>query len=294
MYEDLRSSTVFSPESMGELVNYKQKHPQALFWAGGTYLMAKEVNYPSKNPINIISLGKMDELKRITRNDTSVEFGSMASIQTVTAIARNFFSKDICNALNATSTQLIRRMATIGGALCTQKIKTSFTTIMMTLDANIECRIVGKKPLTKWIQLDNMFDKSGSLVLSPSTLITRLHINADKDSIFYFKETGSPMTQSDYSVVFAMRSRLLQNSITETRACFNFPSIGLHLSEAVQSSLTGVVLPMNPVRIIRLTEALVNEIRMEHPALRPIQVEQASRMFESYLYDLNAKVIARS
>lgn len=294
MYEDLRSSTVFSPEGMGELVNYKQKNPQALFWAGGTYLMAKDITYPSKNPIDIISLDRMDELKRITRNDTSVEFGSMVNLQSVSIVAKNFFSSDICKALSSLSTQIIRSQATVGGALCTQKIKTSFATIMTTLDASVECRILSKKPLVKWVQVDKMFDKSGALILSPTTLVTKLHINACKDSLFYFKATGSPMTEAENAVIFAIRCKLLQNTISETRACFNFPLVGLHTSELVQSSLTGIVLPMNPVRIMKLTEDLIEEIRREHPALKPIQMEQASRMFESFLYNLNAQIIARS
>lgn len=294
MYEDLRSSTVFSPQTMGELVNYKLRNPGSVFWAGGTYIMARERDYPSKDPIDIISLDRMEELKRIVRNDTSVEFGSMVTLQAVSLIAKSFFSCEICDALSCIGTQLIRRQATIGGALCTPSIKTSFATIMSTLDASAECRTIGKRSLLKWIPVEKLFDTAGALAISPSTLITRLHVNECRDSVFYFKQTGSPMTRAEEAVVFAIRCKIIQNAIVETRACFCFPLEGIHSSALIQSSLTGIVLPMNPVRIIKLTDSLVNEIRSEHPGIRPIQIEQASRMFESFLYDLNSQIIARS
>lgn len=294
MYEDLRSSTVFSPETMGELVNYKRKNPAAIFWAGGTYLMGKALRYPSKEPIDIISLEKMGELKRITRNDTSVEFGAMANLQSAVSLSRAFFSPEICAALSSIGTQIVRNQATVGGALCTQRIKTSFAAIMSTLDATAECRIIGKKPVVKWVAVDKMFDKTGSLILPPSALVTKLHVNECKDSQFFFKATGSPMTESQDAVICAIRCKLMQNSIVETRACFNFLQTGMHNSEMIQSTLTGTLLPVNPVRIIKLTSLLMGEIKEAHPSIRPIQAEQASRMFESFLYDLNAQIIARN
>lgn len=294
MYEDLRSSTVFSPETMGELVNFKEKNPNAVFWAGGTYLMSKVMAYPSKEALDIISLDKISELKRINRNDSSVDFGSMVTLQNFALASKAFFSEDICKALSSIGTQIIRAQATIGGALCTNLIKTSFSAIMSTLDATVECRIIGKRSFVKMLPVEKMFDKSGNLTLSPTTLVTRLHVNINKDSLFFFKNTGSPLTRAEESVTCAIRCKMIQNTIVETRTCFVFPLVGLHTSEVLQSSLTGVVLPMNPVRIMKLTESLVEEIKHEHPGLKPIQVEQASRIFESFIYDLNAQIIARS
>lgn len=293
MYEELRSSTVFSPETMGELANYKQKNPKAIFWAGGTYLMANELVYPSKTPINIISLDRMGELRRISRTEDSVDFGAMVDLQTVAAASRQFFSKEVSFAFSSVATRLIRSQATVGGALCARRIKTSFAAIAITLDASVECKTIGKRTTTRWIALSDLYDETGNVALSPMALVTRLHLNAAPDSLFHFRGTGSPMTKGDEAVIIALRYKLVQNTISEIRVCFNFPTVGLHISEAVQSSLSGLLLPINPVRIMRLADLLMEEIKVSHPGVRPIQVEQASRMFESFLYDLNTRVLSQ-
>lgn len=270
MYEDLRSSTVYCPTTMGELVNYKQKNPDAIFWAGGTYLMGKEFSYPAVEPIDIISLEKMDEMKRITRTDSSLEVGAMVSIKAFTRIAKSFFPTSVYNALTSISTQIVRSQATVGGAICTQNIKTSLTSILYCLDTMVEIRTIGKRSPARWIPFEKLFDKLGGLMLPSNVLLTKIHIQSCPNSIICFESTGSPMIKPEDTTQFTIRCKMAQNTITESRHCFNFPSIGLHNSEQLQINLTNIQLPMNPNRIIKLTEELISELKVAHPNLKPI------------------------
>ncbi|MDD3996355.1 MAG: FAD binding domain-containing protein, partial [Sphaerochaetaceae bacterium] len=80
MYEGIRSPAIHVPKSMTDLLSATSRFPNAIYWAGGTYIMSRHDYYPTKDSNDIISLNEIPDLKRINRTDRYLEIGSMVTI----------------------------------------------------------------------------------------------------------------------------------------------------------------------------------------------------------------------
>ena len=86
MYVELRSPNIHEPENMAAynntILNYRDTTP--FLWAGGTEIMSQKDFYPAlRGNIEIISLGKIEELHHFLRNDRYAEFGAMVTINEI-------------------------------------------------------------------------------------------------------------------------------------------------------------------------------------------------------------------
>lgn len=118
MYEGVRSPLIYTPRTIGEFATVIRRHPQAILWAGGTYLMSQPDYYPGEAKDGIIDLSHMEELKRITRNDRYVEIGAMVTARQLLSTGRLLLPPILQQTLQSLGTQVVRRQITIGGALC--------------------------------------------------------------------------------------------------------------------------------------------------------------------------------
>ena len=288
VYENLKSATVYTPKNFSELSNMKMLAPKAIFWGGGTYLMTRETNENLDNPREIISLDKIPELKEIFRTDNSIEVGAMVNLDNFAAACRPMFKDEVIQAIHSIGTQIIRKQATIGGALCTRTIKTNLSVILYCMEAQVEIRsLKRKKSFSRWIPISSLYDSNGKLTLSDDSIIVKIKIYTQKDKSYFFRNTGSPMLDSDTTTIFGISNLINQNNLLSTRIIFAYPQIGLHIPEETITQLANQFIPINPQRIQKLAQNLGTNIKKHFPNLSELQLEQSTRIFESYLYYLN-------
>lgn len=293
MYEGLRSPAIHRPISQSELFAVAAQYPQATYWAGGTYIMSRKDFYPSSNSNDIIYLGDVPELKRITRNDRSVEIGSMVTIDQLNTSGKLILSDLLLDVLSTMSTSVIRKQATIGGSLCTPNVRYSLSCALSILDAQVEVKqFQSRRTDSSWVPVSRLYEKDGTLGLTPGSLITRLRIGLGGMHDFEkFAVVGQPFHKPESAIVFACMCTLNQASIQKAKFCYNYPTAGLHMSKELEGLLSGLPLPVAPDTIFKLANQLAAEISSQHLSVTPLQIEQSRRLLVSVFQDLNTRAM---
>ncbi len=292
MYEGIRSPAIHTPRSVSEFISAAAHYPNAVIWAGGTYIMGRPNYYPSEDNTDIIYLGEIAELKKITRNDRFIEIGSMVTASQLLNAGKLVLSDVLLDTLSSLASRIVRRQVTIGGSLCTPDIRLSLPGSLAVLDAIVEVKqIQGNKTTNRWIPISRLYDKDGQLLLNGTNLITKIRIGLESGNFQRFRVIDSPVLNPQQCVIFAFQCTRGQSAVSKAHFCFTFPTAGFHISRELETQLSGQPLPMPPQRINRLSFALTSEIHKLHPLVTDLQLERSRRMFEAVFHDLNTEVL---
>ena len=132
---------IFQPATLSELLSVLQDNPGAVRSAGGTYIMSKQrgVRYPDLSSV-IISLDRIEELRRIARSERYIDIGATASIASVLEIGSKIVPKVLSAALRTIGYRPIRNQATLGGNVCVPESRMTAFPVLLLLDAQLELR----------------------------------------------------------------------------------------------------------------------------------------------------------
>jgi hypothetical protein len=197
MYEELRSTTIHTPTTLSEYGQIANRFPDALNWAGGTYLMSRPGFYPMDSNIEIIDLSAVEELERITRTDRYIQIGAMVNAAQLLDTGRQILPKVLLDALLSIGSTIVRRQMTIGGSLCIPDIRLSIPTALAVLDAMAEVRVYlpNGKCSTRWIPVSRLYDKDGKLTpFEGKFLLTQIRIGLEYGNYQRFLLIGNPGT----------------------------------------------------------------------------------------------------
>lgn len=294
MYEGVRSPLIYTPRSIGEFATIIARHPQAIVWAGGTYLMSRGDYYPAEAKDGIIDLAYMEDLKRITRNDRYVEIGAMVTARQLLSAGRLLLPPILQETLRSMGTQIVRRQVTIGGSLCISDTRYSLSTTLATLAASAEVKFYDDgKVTTHWIPIAKLYDNKGRLnVGEKRILLTRIRIGLEFGDLQRFTLFGDPIRKSRECGIVALHAKRDQNSLSKAQFCITFPGKAFHISKDLESKLSGSALPIHPERVNALSYELVAELTKMHSTISDLQLERARRIFESFLHDLNSQSLS--
>jgi xanthine dehydrogenase FAD-binding subunit len=292
VYEGIRSPAIHTPRSVSEFISTASHYPHAVIWAGGTYIMGRPNYYPSDGLTDIIYLGEIADLKKITRNDRFIEIGSMVTASQLLNAGKLVLSDVLLDTLSKVGSKIVRKQITIGGALCTPDIRLVLPGSLAILDAIVEVKqIQGNKTINRWIPVSRLYDKDGQLLLTGMNLITRVRIGLETGNFQRFMMVDSPVHDPKRCVIFAFQCTKGQSNMSKAHFCFTFPTAGFHISRELETQLSGQPLPVPPQRINRLSFALTSEIHKMHPQVTDLQLERCRRMFEAVFHELNTEVL---
>ncbi|AEV29854.1 aerobic-type carbon monoxide dehydrogenase, middle subunit CoxM/CutM-like protein [Sphaerochaeta pleomorpha str. Grapes] len=293
MYEGIRSPAIHIPKNMSEFNSIALRYPKAKIWAGGTYLMSQKNYYPSETNEDIIDLGDMEELKKITRNDRFVEIGSMVTASQLLSAGKLVLPDILLETLQSLSSQIVRRQITIGGTLCIPDKRLSLSTTLAVLDATAEIKLFqGNKVSTQWIPISRLYDKNGKLVVNADKiLMTRIRIGLDFGDYQRFYIVEDPIRNMEECVIFAFQAKSTQSSLNKVKFCMNFPQKAFHINKDIEAKLSGQTLPINPERVNTISYELVAELKKQHSSITELQLERGRRMFESVLHGMNSQAL---
>ncbi len=138
--------------------------------AGATWIM-REQRHNAPHEKTFVCLSNIPELRRITVNDDRLIIGSMATqAQLATALSSISDLKVLSIAAGTSATPAIRRMATVGGNICTRQFSPAdLVPALLALDAKIEIRGSSgnrKTSLAEFLQAREY--------LPPSDLVTQI------------------------------------------------------------------------------------------------------------------------
>lgn len=293
MYEGIRSPAVHVPKTMGDLALASTRFPQAVFWAGGTFIMSKPDYYPSRRYHDIISLHGLGELTRINRTDRYLEIGSMVTISQILSIGRQTLPKLLQKTLESMGTYIIQQQATIGGTLCTGDLRLALCGTLAALHAEAEIKTcLPGKTTTGWIEISKLYDRSGALLLKNNDLISRIRIAFEREDFPFFIIAGDPMATPGETVMVSFICSYSQSVINLWSICITLPLTAFYIPLELQMMTRGTMLPLSMQQIRRIIKSIMEELISSHPAMSEIQRERTRRAVEYSLYALNAQVLA--
>ena len=289
-YAELRSNPIHTPTTLAEFGSVISKNPEAVLWAGGTYLMSRPNFYPTDEMVDIIDLSKMSELQRITRTDRFVDIGSMINAAQLADTGRLILPPLLLKALLSIGSTVLRRQITIGGCLCIPDYRLAIPTALSVLDTMAEMRLYLKsgRSSTKWVPISRLYDKEGKLVNQEGRFIlTHIRVGLEYSNYQKFLIAGEPMHKPAETVIIAFQAERNTSSLGKVQMTITFPNMAFFINKEVIGQLTGISLPIMPLQIRQVTGTLKSELQKAYPNIGPLQLARALRMFESILYDIN-------
>lgn len=293
MYEGLSSPNIHIPKNMQEYSSIILHYPSSSLWAGGTYIMSRPDAYPS-NKLNqeIIYLGGMEELHRFQRNDRFAEFGSMVTLDEIISTGKTVLPKVLIDNIENIGSRLITRRATIGGALATSGMTTTFPGTLIVLDANVEVKFIKKKRLhSRWMQLTRLLDRNGHLVLPPQGMISRVRIAFTDKNYQKFSSIGSFMTKAEDAVSVAFATTLNQDVLMNPTIAFTYPKLGILYSRDVDNVFSSLRFPLDDKEYRSLEMILFTFIDSTFQEISELQRVRTQGILRGIVDDLNEKAL---
>jgi len=167
-----RSELVFSPENYAELFHDWQRYPDAIPFAGGTALLRGQDRLVPQLPPVILSLDRIEEMRRINRSERYLEIGAMVRLSRIIEL-RKFGPGVLVHCLRNIAGPQLRNMATIGGNVCGHLDSVAAFTA---LDAQYELR--GAQS-SRWITAARFSPQPNPGALGQREILSRIRVPLD-------------------------------------------------------------------------------------------------------------------
>ncbi len=107
MADKIKTPSIYIPKTLNDIIMEKGRNPDAILFAGGTFLMTE----PLEN--DIISILGVPELQKITHTDRFLEIGAVTTLEQLLNTGSYLLSKNTFNAIESIGTTIIRSRATV-------------------------------------------------------------------------------------------------------------------------------------------------------------------------------------
>jgi CO/xanthine dehydrogenase FAD-binding subunit len=229
---------VFFPGSLAELFAAWSRFPDAVPFAGGTELIRHQSDRIMTLPANIISLDKLEELRRITRTERYIEIGAMVPLNGIINLGK-IIPPALTKSLMDIASPQVRNLATLGGNICNPLRREDAAAPMIALDARYELRTAAA---ARWISAARFSFIPGPPALNPQELLTRVRIPLEQWNYTRYKKfkDRSYDDESEGSVVFI--ARIQKNLLSDIRVVFAGETVLRDKNS--EAFLTGKQLPL--------------------------------------------------
>jgi CO/xanthine dehydrogenase FAD-binding subunit len=229
---------VFFPSSVQELFSAWSRFPDAVPYAGGAELIRGQGRRTPILPQNILSLDKLEELRRITRTERYLEIGAMVGLNEITRLGK-IVPEILAQCLMNIAGPQLRNIATIGGNISNPSRRLDSTAPMIALDAHYELR---SDRGTHWISASRFSSLPGLPALASQELLTRIRIPLEQwNYSLYRKFNTLGSSEPGGVIVFILRNQ--KNILEDMRVVYSGNSV-LREKNA-EALLVGKKLPLD-------------------------------------------------
>jgi CO/xanthine dehydrogenase FAD-binding subunit len=230
---------VFIPDNLQGVFNLFRRHPNAEVVGGGTFLLPRLRLGEATPPPALISIGHIEELRRVTRSDRHLDVGAAAPLSKVLSLGVHILPPAIRDALMDLAPAPVRSLATLGGNLGNPRARMTLFPVLALFGARVELRRGG---VSRWVTLQNLYDRNGDKTFDDGELITRVRIPlSDWDKQLHYRD-GS---WRDRGLVFCGMARLQKNILTELRVAAANHGVSMYRSREMEADLAGRKLPLS-------------------------------------------------
>lgn len=274
------------PDTINELHQAIKSNPNHQLFAGGTHLALCEQKKTTRNSSTIISLENIKELFDVTRNIQYVDVGAMVTTNKLLEIGNLAFNDLLLDTLINTATHIVRNQITIGGALCTKKIRYSLAGTLACMESRVELIDLSKEKLVSKIIPINKIYKDDKLLIEKGTLVKKIRIPLTQFDFEKFYCIGSPLKDPSDTVILAFGLNIDQTIINSIKMSITFPKCGIYFSSFLSSELEGAQIPLIPKTVNNVSNKIITEIDKNIEGVTALQKERAKRIMQSILYQI--------
>ncbi|MDR1507282.1 MAG: FAD binding domain-containing protein [Treponema sp.] len=216
---DVPHSQVFFPSSFPELFSAWARFPGAVPFSGGTSLLGSSGSSALPMlPKNILSLDRIEDLKRITRTERYLEIGAMVNLNEIISLGK-IIPGALSKTLKGIAGPQVRNLATIGGNICGVGKNgggSDAAAPMTALDARYELRTLAQ---SRWISAlrFSAFDASA---LAPQEILTRIRIPLEHWNYTVCRKFHSGDLGGGTGGVMVFIAKTEKNLLTDIRVVF--------------------------------------------------------------------------
>jgi len=234
--------SIHTPKNLGELSQLYLQRPDATLFAGGTYLLS---SFNPHNPYRgeIISLEKVEELKRLNRTERYLEIGAMVPLPFIIKIGSSYLPESLLACLKQIAPLPVQTQATLGGNLCCRDFRFDSFTVLLALGARAELR---RGRQSRWLPLNQMVNDKEELLLEPGEFVTRIRFPLEDWDREQFIKLGPPHNVEERQFVLCNLIKKEKETLSDLRLTLvQGPSRVVRLRN-LEAQLTGRKLPLNP------------------------------------------------
>jgi len=223
-------SKVFYPESFQDLFSAWSDFPNAVLYAGGSEFMRRQGRRVPVLPPNIISLDKIEELKRISRTERYLEIGAMARLNQIINLGK-IVPEALLLCLESISGPPLRNFVTIGGNICNRELRLDLAAPMNVLDAQFELRTASA---ARWISASRFLSIQDGIIdlkgpkrkyhgpsgLGSHEILTRIRVPLEPWTYTWYHKFRNPGNDNTGgSILFMIRNQ--KNILTNIRVVYS-------------------------------------------------------------------------
>ena len=206
----------FIPAGFQELFAMWKRMGNAKLFAGGAEHLRNQSGRIPILPENIISLDKLEELRRISRTERYLEIGAMVNLNQIIRLGR-IVPEVLIRCLENIAGPQVRSLATIGGNLCNPSPKLDCSAPMIALDAQFELRTAKS---ARWISASRFSSLPGPPELARHELMTRIRIPLNPWTFTkYYKFRTAGSNEPGGTILFIMQNQ--KNVLTNIRVVYS-------------------------------------------------------------------------
>jgi CO/xanthine dehydrogenase FAD-binding subunit len=227
---------IYFPAGFQELFSIWERLNDTPLYAGGTGHMRYGDSY--ELPRNIISLDKLEELKKISRTERYIEIGAMVTLNEIIRMGK-IVPEVLIQCLENIEGPQLRKLATIGGNICNRCGMMDAIGPMIALDAQFELRTTLS---SRWITASRFLSPAGLPILEPNELLTRFRLPLEPWNFTWYRKfnTHGPGKRGS-NILFILRNQ--KNILSDIRIVYSGQLILREKNS--ETMLTGKSLPLD-------------------------------------------------
>jgi len=231
-------SKVFSPTGLQELFSSWNSNPDAVLCAGGTEHIRNQKSRIPPLPRSIISLDKMEELRKISRTERYLEIGSMVKLSKIINMGK-IVPEVLIHCLENIADPQLRSQATIGGNICNPYIRMDTSAPMIALDAQYELRSAQS---ARWVSASRFSSQPGPLSLGNQECLTRIRVPLEPWTFTWYRKFNfSLSSRPGGCILLILRNQ--KDILTDIRVLYS--SQAIFREKNAESMLMGKHLPLD-------------------------------------------------
>jgi len=247
--EDIR---VYFPETLGELLQAHRREPEALVYAGGTFILSQRAGRFVDLPPTVISLQDVEELRRVSRTERYVEIGAMVPVRQIIQLGEHNIPEALHDALRHIGPPAVTGLATLGGNLAVPGRIMTGVPVLTLFDARVELRRQGGQ---RWLPVGRIHRADGSLDLQPNEIITRIRVPLYPWTTQVFRRFGTELAPDSNPLTFCGLARASNRILEELRIIGSAGQPRMLRNKSMEAELVGRRLPLSDRDVRQAVEA---------------------------------------